>query len=501
MNDYHIQNNKITDSSNSILYDAFNPNNISFFFEQVQKKLYKLLQDKTKKGIQCVPPHELLKTALTLTENNQNHSIIEQLSQIIDLHISTGIKVNSSGYMARQFSSVIPVSAIYDVVNSLCPQPASFYECGPLPNVADKIIAKKFAEFLGWEDHNYGMISTSGASLANLTAVITARNIKYPNIWSKGNSTQKTVIPTIAIGADAHFSVSRIAGILGLGQQNIIILPLNKKRQICIKQAKSILNEAQQNGKDIFCIIGAAGSTSVGAIDPLKELADLAHQLNAWFHVDAAHSGSFLVSDILRNRVKGLQYADSFCLDAHKTLFIPAACTLLFYKDGSKAKSTFPVHASYVTEEFEDEVSKFESGTKNFECTKRPSILNLWVIWALYGREFFEAKLNYLVKITAQAYHYLNSLNNFEVLNVPESNILCFRYLPKEKLTEEQLNYLQIKIRDKIRDDGRYFISKVDLDHITALRIVVMNHEIVLDDIIDLSKHIHQAAQSILKNL
>ena len=85
-------------------------------------------------------------------------------------------------------------------------------------------------------------------------------------------------------------------------------------------------------------------------------------------------------------------------------------------------------------------------------------------------------------------------------MHKPESNILCFRYLPNEKkLSKEKLNYLQLKIRDKIRDEGRYFISKVDLDHITALRIVIMNHEISMDDIADLTKHIETAANSILK--
>lgn len=92
-----------------------------FLFEKIQQKLYKLLQDKTKKGIHCITPHELLNIALHLTDHKSGESIIERLNQIVDLHINTAIKVNSTGYMARQFSSVIPVSAIYDVVNSLCP--------------------------------------------------------------------------------------------------------------------------------------------------------------------------------------------------------------------------------------------------------------------------------------------------------------------------------------------------------------------------------------------
>src|SRR6202000_2697118 len=108
-----------------------------------------------------------------------------------------------------------------------------------------------------------------------------------------------------------------------------------------------------------------------------------------WFHVDAAHNGAFLVSDRLRERLKGLELADSFCLDAHKTLFVPGLCTLLFYRDPTAARVAFPERPSYLFDPLEDEMSLFQSGVKNFECTKRPSILNLWLMWALYGRQFF----------------------------------------------------------------------------------------------------------------
>jgi len=493
---FNLRENQLSNSLNhSVLYNAFDPLMISDYLKQINQKVTYLLEDKSKKGIDLIQPSNLLNIVKQLVNHDFKHkTVLERFSSIIDLHISTGIRVNSTGYMARQFSSVVPVAAMYDMISSMCPQPASFYECGPLPNVVDKIMAEEFSHFLGWENENFDMISTSGASLANLTAVTAARNLKFPDILQHGNLAQNGYKPAIAIGNDAHFSVSRIAGILGIGQENVILLPVNEQRQICIKEAKIELENAQKRGLRVFCIVASAGSTSVGAIDPLKELSELAHQHNAWFHVDAAHDGAFLVSDQLRGKVKDLSYADSFCLDAHKTLFVPAACTLLFYKNADHAHLSFPSHASYVAEE--DEISCFESGTKNFECTKRPSILNLWVVWALYGRELFEEKLNYLVELTVQAYHYIRSLNDFEVLHVPESNILCFRYTPAG-VPDQQLNRLQLNIRDALREGGQHFISKVDLDNVTALRLVMMNHEITINDVVDLISAIRKTTKNI----
>ncbi|MDI2090899.1 pyridoxal phosphate-dependent decarboxylase family protein [Commensalibacter oyaizuii] len=495
---FDLQENQLSNAVNhSVLYDAFNPSLVSDFLECIDQKITHLLQDKSKHGVHLIQPSNLMNIVKQLTTKDFEHKTpLERFNSIIDLHIRTGIRVNSTGYMARQFSSVVPVAAMYDMVASICPQPASFYECGPLPNVADKIMAEEFSHFLGWEQQDFDMISTSGASLANLTAVTAARNLKFPDILRQGTLVQGSEKPAIAIGADSHFSVSRLAGILGIGQDNIVILPINKKRQICIRKAQQALQQAKAKGLRVFCIIGSAGTTSVGAIDPLKELADLAHQYDAWFHVDAAHSGAFLVSDQLRSKVKDLSYADSFCLDAHKTLFVPAACTLLFYKNAAHSNLSFPSHASYVSET--DEISRFESGTKNFECTKRPSILNLWVAWTLYGRTLFEEKLNYLVEITAQAYNYIQSLNDFEVLHAPESNILCFRYVPKG-VPDQQLNQLQLKIWNVLRTGGRHFISKVDLDDVTALRIVIMNHEITINDVIDLIINIRKTSNKIIK--
>lgn len=479
------------------LADAFDVANFSRAVALAHDRLAAHLERDELEGVKRERPVDLVREARGLMGEDGDAFDPKRFADILDLYLRTGIKVNSRGYMARQFSSVAPVSAVFDMVSALAPQPASFYEAGPLANVADKILSEEFGARLGWMPGGFEMVSTSGASLANMTAVLAARNRHFANSWKGGVRPDGRGRPAVAIGDDSHFSVSRIAGILGLGEDQVIRLPLNARRQISVEGALATLDAAEDRGLNVFCIVAAAGSTSIGANDPLPALAAIARERGVWFHVDAAHNGAFLVSDRLRERIRGIEQADSFCLDAHKTLFTPAACTLLFYRERGVAATAYPQKASYVFDPEEDEISRFESGVKNFECTKRPSILNLWLTWALYGRRFFETKLDYLVDLTRKAHDYIDGLSDFTVSHEPESNILCFVHRPAGSQGLD-IDRLQLELRNRVRDANRYFISKVDLDGATNLRIVMMNHRTTRDDIVGLIEEIRHHGRDIV---
>src|ERR1700750_2838704 len=139
------------------------------------EKIGELLRRKKVEGVTLEQPEELMSEARGLmTAHDEQSSAFdpERFAKIIDLYIRTSIKVGSTGYMARQFSAVFPVTAVFDMVTAISPQPASFYAAGQLANVADKIIAEEFARLIGWDPTTCDMIATSGGSLANLTAIL-----------------------------------------------------------------------------------------------------------------------------------------------------------------------------------------------------------------------------------------------------------------------------------------------------------------------------------------
>ena len=447
--------------------------------ELVVARLERYLADSSLRGLALTRPSSLSQAARELMKAPAGDSpgwCEKRLEAILDLYIETGIQVHSPGFMGRQFSGVVPLAGVFDLASSIVNQPSSFYEAGQLPNVAERLMAEELSPLVGWNADESAMVTTSGGSLANLTALLAARNDKLPSSWSRGLAAGAPgPLPAIAVSEDVHYSVHRAAGILGIGDEQIVRLPIDRRRRIVVDEVRPSLERAAARGLHVFCLVASAGTTSVGAFDPLDELAAIAEERDMWFHVDGAHGASLLVSDELRHKLKGLERADSFAWDAHKMMFVPAMCSLLFYKDKEKARGAFRQQASYVFEKEPDEYTAYDSAEKSFECTKRPLIMNLWVLWALYGRQAFATKIEHLCELAERAHGALLEAPDFEPLHRPEANILCFRYRPAN-LSASRFEDFQLAIRNRIRRGGRFFISKVDIDDVPALRVVFMNH-------------------------
>lgn len=489
---------------NGLSLDAFDPQLFRSNSQTIVGKLESHLADTSIKGLDLTDPALLAQAAKALmTAESERIAEFDEkkLSAIMDLYIRTGIQVHSPGYMGRQFSGVVPLAAVVDFVSSVVNQPSSFYEAAQLPSVVERIMADELNQFIGYEPGRFAMVTTSGGSLANLTALLAARNDKFPRFWPDGvAAVEGQPRPAIAVGEDVHYSVARAAGVMGIGDAHLVRLPLNDDKQICVERARAALDAAEARGLKVFCLVASAGTTAVGAFDPLDELAEIARERDMWLHVDGAHGASLLVSDRFRHKLRGIEKADSLTWDAHKMMFVPAPCTLLFYRDQEKSSGAFRQKASYVFDEKPDIYTALDSGDKNFECTKRPMIMGLWVLWAMYGRALFAEKIDYLCQLTADVHEILRADSDFETPHRPESNILAFRYRPPG-VAEEEVHRLQEEIRNRIKSQGEFFISKVNIDGVAALRVVMMNHRITAEHVHLLLAEIRKAGQAALDEL
>ncbi|HAC65293.1 MAG TPA: diaminobutyrate decarboxylase [Cyanothece sp. UBA12306] len=498
-----LEENLLDDRTTGLQLDAFNPQLFRKNVEVVVSKLEEYLADSSIRGIELINPYKLLQQAkeiMNAPNKTWGSGEQEKLEAIIDLYLKTGIAIHSPGYMGRQFSGVIPLAGIIDLVNSTINQPSSFYEAAQLPNVVEEIMAHELNQFIGWEPGTFAMVTTSGGSLGTLTALLAARNDKFPQLWSQGFSAlEGQGRPAIAVG-DAHYSISRAAGILGIGEEQIVRLPLNEKKQICLEKVRPTLEAAAQKGLNVFAMVASTGTTTMAAFDPIEQLADIAQEKNIWLHVDGCHGASLLVCDQLRHKLKGIEKVDSFVWDAHKTMFVPGVCTLLFYKNKEKSYGAFHQDASYVFEKQPDVYTQFDRAQQNFECTKRPLIMNLWVTWSIYGRKLFADKLEYLCQLTKEAYGILEQEKDFETVHDPEMNILCFRYCPSN-FDEKAWPEFQVMIRNRLKEEGTFFISKVNVNGKACLRVVFMNHKIEMDHFQLLLREIRKIGQEIIQNV
>ncbi|SED16825.1 L-2,4-diaminobutyrate decarboxylase [Tenacibaculum sp. MAR_2009_124] len=459
-----------------------------------------LTQSKSElRGVNVQNPQDLMTEVLGVMNSQNDKNLNEKLSNIVDLYLKTGVQANSPGYMGRQFSSVFPIAGVFDFISSMLSQPSSFYEAAQLPSVVRTFMAKELNKFIKYPANEFDMVTTTGGSLANLTALLSARNYYFPEFWKKGIlSIKEGEVPAIAVSEEAHYSIIRTVEMLGLSRHNIILLPINDKRQVDVSKVGETLSAAKENGFKVFCIVANAATTAVGAFDPIDKLAEVAEERDCWLHVDGAHGASFLLSQQQKEKLKGINRADSITWDAHKMMFIPGTCSMLFYKDKRKSKLAFRQTASYVFEEEEDEYTKYDGAKKNIECTKRPMIMNLWGVWAFHGVSVFEEKIDYLYNLTQRAYQELNKEDDFEVLHQPEANMLCFRYIPSEE-NAIQITDFQLKIRDQLKAHGNFFISKVSLDGKIALRVVFMNHNTELNHFKTLLQEIKVIGKTIIQ--
>lgn len=479
---------------------------LSEFTQSVEVALGQLteyLADDSIRGLALTEPKVLMTQAKRLMtdgiEDTDPVSREQKLKAILELYIKTGIQVHSPGYMGRQFSGVIPLAGVVDLVNSIVNQPSSFYEAGQLPNVVERLMAKELNQYIGYEHDNYAMVTTSGGSLANMTALLAARNKRYPGFWSQGSyAVDGPGRPAIAVNGESHYSITRAAGILGIGEMQVVRLPSDGQGRIDIAQVEPALAKAREDGLDVFAMVAAAGTTSMCAFDKLDALAEICQTRDIWLHVDGAHGGSLMLDESRKDKLKGIEQADSFVWDGHKMLFVPAMCTMLFYKDKANKNLAFSQNASYVFEKQEDMYTEFDSAQGNFECTKRPLIMNLWVCWAIYGKAIFERKVTRLCDLAVSAYEMLSNLDDFEVIHRPEANILCFRYMP-DYLAKHDIADFQLMLRNETKAAGRFFISKVNIDGVTALRVVFMNHEITMTHFRMLLQELRQTGQQWLE--
>lgn len=437
------------------------------------------------------PPVRLVERARALlnlapeagTEPLSPSSVKFRMEQIAKEILKTGHRTHSPHSMGHQVAPGIPFMSLMDALGSATNQPSGIYEMGPFEVGAERVLVDELAARIGWKKTSdssaYEMIVTHGGSLANLTAILAARNHRYPSAWEKGvlASAPSGLRPAILAGADAHYSVSRSAGISGLGTDQIIKVPLDEKRRMIPSELEALISSAKQKGLDPFCIVASSGSTATGSFDPLEEIAAISRRHGLWLHVDGAHGASLLLSAEHRAKLKGIELADSITWDAHKMMFAPALCTFLLYRDGRTSYEPFHQDAPYLLDQGFEDSRVYDFSLRTMECTRRALALGTYAVWATFGPSAFEALIDRTVGMTRAFYALLNEAEDFTPLHEPECNILCFKYLPAKlkQQGEETISAHQSAIRRKLVEGGEFYITSTRLGGGFALRVTLMN--------------------------
>lgn len=384
-------------------------------------------------------------------------------------------------YAAQQVAAPIPAAALVESVVAAMNQSLAVWEMSPIATAIDRDLMAGFKKLFGYPQSAQGSLVPGGA-FANLTALLAARDAQEPRASKDGKARI-----AILVGAQAHYSISRAAAILGLGRDAVFKVPLDAEFRTDAEQCDASFALARKAGFRKFILVGSSGSTPTGSFDDLAKLARIAAKHRAWFHVDAAHGAGLAFSRRFRPRLKGLNRADSLIFDPHKMMFMPLAAGGVLVRDGARLAEPLEEGAPYL---FGSKRRFPDLGQLTIACSQRFDALKVWLVWRAYGAELWEQLTTHVCEVAHAAFEYCGESEILEAVHEPHSNIFCFRLRQRDRDSDRR----HWEIKEELNESGYAYISSTVLDHDRVLRVVIMNPRTTAQDVRDILQQIEKIA-------
>ncbi|MDX1416136.1 MAG: aspartate aminotransferase family protein [Candidatus Promineifilaceae bacterium] len=343
-----------------------------------------------------------------------------------------------------------------------------------------------------------GGLFTSGGTMANVTAILTAlRNTAEFDTTQDGlqGVHQNGRFTIYMSDHEGHISIIRAADMLNLGRTAVRRVSSNDDLTMNTDALRRLLDEDSANGDIPFCVIAQVGSINIGAIDPLEEIAEICSERNLWFHADGACGAFGAMLPEKQSLYKGLERADSITLDPHKWLFIPYECGCVLVRDPEKLRRAFSISAPYLRGTLPTEYTGLDYLEYGPQMSRGFRALKIWMSLKHYGAEGYRN----LLRQGIQCANYLDQLvrrsEEFEALHHPILFIYSFRWAPKHYQqamngsteTNERINNyldrLNQQIADQIQADGTAFLMTSKIHGRTVLRFSICSHRTTPVDI------------------
>ncbi len=413
----------------------------------------------------------------------------EKLARFVDEYLSAITRFYHPANIAHQQAVPHYMAALAGLVDNFVSSDGSIYEFGPASVSIEYFLVNWLLEKVGWtpappppqqaaDEICGGGILTHGGSLANLTALIVARTRLTPKVWQEGNPGNLVLLAS----AEAHYSIARAAGIMGMGHRAVYPLEIDERGVIIPDQLPAAYARVEAEGKQAVALIANAGNTAVGLYDPLQEIGAFCREQDLWFHVDGAHGGPAILTRKYRHLMQGIELADSLTMNMHKLMRVTAFCTALLVRDARMLDGAFTQEGSYLF--YPKEQPGFDFLHRTIECTKPVLGLKFFMVLAAMGEAGMAEYIERQFDLTAKVYSYLQSLPDFECPVEPQSNILCFGL--------KGVDAGHLALRDRLLALGDYYISSALLNDRRYLRLTLTNPATGLGEIKGLVREIRR---------
>ncbi len=415
-------------------------------------------------------------------------------SQMMD----QGFHIPSANYFGLTNPTPTYMSVLAEaLVAALNPQLASMAR-SQLASTIEHQTVGWIAQRVGWQENEYGGTFTTGGTEANLSALAMALTHRYPHVANDG-LIGLGKRPVVYASSEGHHSLEKSLGILGLGRKALRRIPVTEHAEIDLPALEASIAADRGAGVEPLAIVGTAGATSSGAIDPLPELAEICRRQNLWFHVDGAYGAALVFSDRHRGLLRGIELADSITIDPHKWLAMPFASGVFLTRHPDQLEPTFGLDTNYLPRAANNSLP--DNFRISAQWSRRMNSLKFWLTLRVHGRQAYEELIDSQLQLAAYMESRVLDTGAFELATPRRLTVLNFRAKAARDLalTEEETARLHHAIVQEMTRDGEQWISTTRVRGRSVLRMMIISYLTETRHIDALAARLQRAAKTVME--
>jgi len=401
------------------------------------------------------------------------------ITRLVREIVPRSLNTASPGYLATIPGGGLLQAAIADFVASAVNRYVGVWAAAPGLSQIERNVVRWFGEIVGYpEEPAPGGLLTTGGSLANLVAVVTARENVLGEDFGDG---------VMYASDQAHHSIPKAARFAGLRRDRVRVVPTDARLRMDPGALAEHVEADARAGAKPFLIVASAGTTATGAIDPLGPIADVAARRGLWLHVDAAYGGFFALTARGRRALAGIERADSVTLDPHKSLFLPYGTGALVVRSAAALHRAHTTRASYLPPApADDDFTDFSD--LGPELSRDFRGLRVWLPMKMHGARAFRAALDEKIDLAARACERIRAMPHVEIVAEPELSLFAFRVGPSVGETGDALDALNRRVLRRVNARQRVHLSGAVVRGVFVLRVCILSfrtHEGRIDMLIE----------------
>jgi glutamate/tyrosine decarboxylase-like PLP-dependent enzyme len=366
--------------------------------------------------------------------------LLEVRSQILP----RALNLQNPRYMGHMDSVPLAITVWADALIAALNNNMLSQELAPVFTQLEAQLVTWFGQLFGLGDGAFGTL-TAGGSLANITAMLLARNAKQPTTLSLGVNSQNNRDLVAFVSDSAHTSFEKAMNVVGLGADNLIRVATNDRGEIELEALEFAIQQAIAQGRQPFFVAAIAGTTITGAIDDLQAVGAIARKYECWFHVDAAYGGAAIFSSEWKHLLNGTSMADSLTFNPQKWMWVSRTCAMLLVKRKQDLANGFKVDLPYMIE------NSLNFGNLNLQGTRRTDSLKLWLALRSLGLNGFAALIDRSMSNAAAFRQWIDRSDRVELVCEPTINLVCLR--------SRTPNISSAELRQTWIDEGKLWLS------------------------------------------